>query len=89
MKDLLDQFLEHAQEHGLKSEAQLDAERRLGERQLYLRERTRSIHQCNACGCYWRRWRDGTWSLADEKQQAGQCCDNSPDFLAVIVPTPR
>lgn len=88
MKDIVDRFLEHSQEHGLMFEDQIAAERRRAEQQRYRREHTVSIHQCNSCGCFWRRWDNETWSLADEKQQAGKCCDNSTEFLSWLVPSP-
>lgn len=88
MKDVIDKFLEHSQEHGLMFEDQIAAERHRVAEQRQRREQTASIHQCNSCGCFWRRWRDGTWSLADSKQQSCQRCDNSPEFLAVLVPAP-
>lgn len=47
---------------------------------------TLSIHTCKQCGCYWRRWEDGTWSLADARQKCEPCCDNTPDFLRHLDP---
>ena len=48
---------------------------------------TDSLHQCRTCGTYWRRWRgSGNWSLSDENQVPGKCCDNATDFLEQLVP---
>ena len=35
------------------------------------------IHRCRKCGTLWRRWRDGNYSLV-ENRTAGSCCDNAP-----------
>ena len=35
------------------------------------------IHRCRKCGTLWRRWRDGNYSLIENKP-AGSCCDNAP-----------
>ena len=46
---------------------------------------TKAGATCRKCGCTWRQWSDGSWSLLDGKQKPGQCCDNSPDFLDVLM----
>ena len=35
-----------------------------------------TIHRCKKCGCLWRRWGDGSWSLLDRHQVCKSCCDN-------------
>lgn len=50
---------------------------------------TKSLHMCKVCGCIWRLWKGELgWSLADQHQKPGECCDNSRDFLSKLVPTP-
>jgi len=65
----------------------------VGEMDMLIRnviDHTESLHQCRKCGTFWRLWRgqDG-WSLADGKQAPGKCCDNSDEFLSLLVPDPR
>lgn len=43
-------------------------------------DRTQRLAMCRKCGCLWRLWKGGWWSLADAHQRPGKCCDNSPDF---------
>jgi hypothetical protein len=35
-----------------------------------------TTHRCKKCGCLWRKWGDGSWSLLDKYQKPEKCCDN-------------
>ena len=48
--------------------------------------KTLSLHECRECGCLWRRWEDGTWSIHHRWMKPEACCDNSPDFLSKLNP---
>lgn len=54
---------------------------------------THDCYACTECGCLWRKWHHDPlgemWSLYDDKQKAGKCCDNSPDFLSKLKPVDR
>lgn len=43
-------------------------------------------YRCTKCECLWRKNPDESWSLYDAQQKACVACDNSPDFLNIIVP---
>jgi len=32
------------------------------------------LYVCRDCGCEWRKWSDGFWSLADGEQRPAECC---------------
>jgi len=32
------------------------------------------VFRCRTCGCEWRKWEDGFWSLADGEQKPAECC---------------
>jgi ribosomal protein S14 len=48
-----------------------------------------SRFECRECGCLWRLNTDRSWSLLDERQIAKACCDNAPDFIDKLKPSPE
>lgn len=43
------------------------------------------VFACRYCGCHWRRWDDGLWSLADGDQRPCDRCDN--EFMDLVEVT--